>query len=124
MNPAQLPFLVEGILLLTAMVFGLLLHIGGKPYGKVKLAIHLFFFLWFTVGFAFILHGLFTMSVIKAIWIPIAIMGLAVLAQPVSGIVIMASKKAGNALPKTHLFFAVLMILSDISAFIISGLHA
>ena len=42
MNTTQLPFLVEGILIVTAGIFGALLGSAGKPYGKVKLVIHLF----------------------------------------------------------------------------------
>ncbi len=122
MNTAQLPFLVEGILMLTAGIFGILLDRAGKPYGKVKLVIHLFLFAWFAVGFAFILYGLFTMNALKVIWIPVAMMGLMILTQLLTGILILASKKAGMAFPKIHLFSAILMVLSDICAFIIAGL--
>lgn len=33
MNATQLPFLVEGILILACMIFGILLGRAGKPYG-------------------------------------------------------------------------------------------
>jgi heme A synthase len=125
MNTTQLPFLVEGILLVTAGIFGIFLDRAGKPYGKVKLFVHLFFALWFTVGFGFIVYGILTMSsVTKGIWLPVAVMGLAILTQLVTGILMMASKKAGMAFPKIHLFSAIAMILSDICAFFMSGIRS
>ncbi len=125
MNATQLPFLVEGILMLTAGIFGVLLDRAGKPYGKVKLVIHLFFFLWFAVGFSFISYGILTMSsATKGIWIPVSIMGLAILVQLFTGIKILFSKKSGKVLPKIHLISAIIMLLSDIFAFIITGFRA
>jgi hypothetical protein len=125
MNNTQLPFLVEGILMVTAGTFGILLGRAGKPYGKVKLVVHLFFVLWFCAGFGFIAYGILTMSsATKGIWIPVAIMGLAILTQLVTGIPMLASKKALMAFPKVHLFSAILMVLSDICAFIMTGLRS
>jgi hypothetical protein len=123
MNTTQLPFLVEGILMLTAGIFGILLDRAGKPFGKVKLGIHLFFFAWLTVGFAFILYGLLTMNAFQAIWIPVGIVGLMILTQLVTGIIMMASKNIGR-FPKIHLFSAILMVLSDICAFVIAGFRS
>jgi len=97
----------------------------GKPYGKVKLVVHLFFVLWFAVGFGFIVYGILTMSTAtKAIWIPVSVMGLAILTQMVTGITMLASKKAGMPFPKIHLFSAILLVLSDICAFFIAGLRS
>jgi hypothetical protein len=125
MNTTQLPFLVEVILMFTAGIFGILLHRAGKPYGKVKLGVHLFFFLWFSVGFGFISYTVFTTSsATREIWIPIGVMGLAILSQMVTGILMLASKKAGKALPNIHLSSAILMVLSDICAFIMAGLRS
>lgn len=121
MNATQLPFLAEGILILANMIFGILLARAGRPYGKVKLVIHLFLFLWLTVGFAFILYGLFTMNVTKVTWIPVALMGLMILTQLVTGVLMLASKKAGKVLPMIHIISAILMVLSDVCAFIITG---
>ncbi len=121
MNSTQLPFLVEGILILAGMIFGILLDRAGKPYGKAKLVIHLFFFVWFTTGFAFILYGLSKINMMQATWISVAMMGLMILIQLVTGILMIACKKAGKALPKIHLTSAFLLFLSDISAFIITG---
>ena len=123
MNNTQLPFLVEGILMLTAMTFGLLLRRAGKPYGKVKLIIHLFFLAWFTVGFGFIVYGLSTMKATEGIWIPVAIMGLAILTQLFTGIPMLASRKVGKVRPRIHATSAILMFLSDACAFIIAGLR-
>ena len=121
MNAAQLPFLVEGILVLACIIPGILLVRAGKPYGKAKLVIHLFLFMWFTAGFAFVLYGLFTINVMNVTWIPAALMGLMILTQLVTGIVMMASKKAGRALPMAHILSSFLMVLSDIGAFIVTG---
>ena len=125
MNTTQLPFLVEGILMLVAGIFGILLHRAGKPYGKVKLVVHLFFVLWFSVGFGFIAYSILTMSsATKGIWIPVAVMGFAILTQLVTGIRMLASPKAGMAFPKIHLFSAIILVLSDICAFIMAGLRS
>ncbi len=121
MNSVQLPFLAEGILILASMIFGILLHRAGKPYGKVKLVIHLFLFVWFSVGLAFILYGLFAIDVMKVTWIFVAMMGLMILTQLVTGMLMVASKKAGRALPKIHHTSAILLLFSDICIFIITG---
>jgi hypothetical protein len=119
----QLPFLVEGVLILAAMTFGILLDRKGKPYGKVKLVIHLFFALWFTVGFCFILYGLSKGAATRVVWVPVDVMGLTILIQLVTGIVMLTSKKAGMPFPKIHLFSAIVLLVSDICAFILTGLH-
>ena len=124
MNNSQLPFLVGGILILATMVFGILLSRKGKPYGKVKLIIHLFLFAWFSVGFGFILYGLITMNSTKVIWIPVGLMGLAILVQLVIGVLMMTFRKVGKALPMIHLISAILLVLSDIFGFIIAGLRS
>jgi hypothetical protein len=121
MNTIQLPFLVEGIIILAAMLFGVLLDRAGKPYGKVKLVIHLFFVLWFFVGFVFILRELFKIDVARVTWIPIALMGLMILTQLVTGISMLISEKAGRILPRIHVTSAILLLLSDVCVFIISG---
>ncbi|MGA2142274.1 MAG: hypothetical protein ABSG94_07615 [Brevinematales bacterium] len=124
MNATQLPFLVEGIIILIAGILGIFLHRAGKPYGKVKVAFHIFFFLWFSVGFGFIFTSILKMgSETKGILIPVSIMGLAILVQLVTGIKILASKKTGNIFPKIHLFSAITMVLSDICAFIMAGIR-
>ncbi len=125
MNSTQLPFLVEGILILIAGIFGILLHRSGKPYGKVKLVVHLFFVLWFSVGFGFITYAILTMSsATKGIWIPVAVMGLAILTQLVTGILMLASKKAIASLPNVHLFSASVIALCDVCAFIMAGFRS
>jgi hypothetical protein len=119
MNATQLPFLVEGILMVTAIIFGIMLSKAGKPYGKVKVVIHLFLYTWLTVGFGFIFAG--TLKAMTVILVPVILFGLAVLTQPVTGIMMMVSKKTGKVLPRIHLVSAILMVLSDICAFIVAG---
>jgi hypothetical protein len=123
MNPTQSPFVAEGILILTAGIFGILLDRAKKPYGKVKLVIHLFFASWFAVGFGFVLYGLFTMNATKIIWIPVALIGFAILTQLVTGILMLASTREGKAFPNVHLFSAIVMVVSDICAFFIAGVR-
>jgi hypothetical protein len=122
MNSTQIPFLAEAILMLAAGTFGILLDRAGKPYGKVKLVVHLFLFAWLTTGFGFILYGLSAINIMKVISIPVALMGLTILTQLVVGIPMIASKKRGKVLTKIHLVSAILMLLSDICAFIIAGI--
>jgi uncharacterized membrane protein len=76
---------------------------------------------WLTVGFGFIFAGMF--KAMTAISVPVTLMGLAVLIQPVTGIMMMASKKAGKILSRIHILSAILMVLSDICAFTIAGAH-
>lgn len=124
MSKTQLPFLVEGILILVTMTVGFLLKSKGKPYGKVKLAIHVFFFLWFSMGFYFIVRTLALTPATQAetlIWIPVDIMGLALLVQLVTGILMVAFRKVGKGLPAIHVTSAVLMLLADICAFFMAG---
>ena len=87
MNPTQLPFLVEGILVLVTILLGFFLGKKGKPYGKVKLGFHLFFFLWFTVGFGFITYGLSLKSGSAVLYILVAVMGLAILMSVLTGVI-------------------------------------
>jgi len=121
LNATQLPYLAEGILILASMTLGFLLRRAGKPYGKVKLIIHLFFVLWFTIGFGFVLYGHINMSGTKATRVPVAVMGLMVLTQFVTGILMLASKRSGKTLPRIYLLSAMLLLLFDISALIITG---
>jgi len=124
MNPTQLPFLVEGILVIVCMIFGLLLSKAGKPYGKIKLVIHLFFFLWFSVGFGFISYGVFVTNIIQALWIPVAIMGLMLFVQLATGAFLLFSKNAKRSLARIHLIAASVMLVVDVISFIISGFVA
>jgi heme A synthase len=124
MNPTQLPLLVEGILILIAGTFGFILGRAGRPYGKVKLAVHLFFVLWFAVGYGFIAYAILTKgSATMGILVPVTVMGLAILTQLVTGILMLASKKAEKAIPKIHIVSASLLVASDICAFFMAGLR-
>jgi len=124
MNSIQLPFLVEAVLILTAGVFGVLLRRKGKPYGKVKLVVHLFFYVWLTVGYGFVMYSLTITPVPSVIWFPALLMGAAVVAQVATGIAMLASKVVGRALLRTHLTSAVVMVLSSVGGLIAAGLPA
>lgn len=120
MNAIQLPFLVEAVLLLVAMVLGGFLGRKGKPYGKVKLGFHLFFFLWFTMGYYFIAQGLFTESW-TALEVLVAVMGLALATQLVSGLVLLFRKAAVPWLPIVHGSSAALVLVADLAALILAA---
>ena len=124
MNQTQIPFLVEALLILVAMVLGILINRSGKPYGKVKLGIHLFLYLWFSIGFVFILPALPYAKLNAPILAFVALMGLAILTQAITGIWMIASKQPLKLLPKIHATSASLLLLSDIMAFILSGINS
>jgi hypothetical protein len=121
MNVALAPFIVEGVLIIVCAVFGILLGRVGRPYGKIKLVIHLFFFVWLTIGFVFIFAGVAKET--SPLLIPVTLMGLAILTQLFAGIKMLASKEAGKTIPTIHKVSAIVMLLSDICALIITALR-
>ena len=123
-STAQAPFLVEGVLTGLAAVFGILVGKGGKPYGKVTLLIHLFFYVWLTVGFGFIVYGVSIASATKIVWILVAVMGVTIVIQLVTAVLMLNSEKVGKPLPLVHIVSAVLLGLAAIGAFIITGLRS
>ena len=122
-STAQAPFLVEAVLTGLAAVFGILVGKGGKPYGKVTLLIHLFFYVWLTVGFGFIVYGVSIASATTIVWILLAVMGVTIVIQLVTAVLMLNSEKVGKALPLVHIVSAVLLGLAGIGAFIITGLR-
>jgi len=115
------PFIVEGILIIVSAILGLSLGKAGKPYGKVKLVLHLFFFAWLTMGFAFIFPA--TIAAMSPELIPVALMGLALLTLLVVGIMMIASKSVKKTLQSVHKAAAIVMLLSDIAALVITAVH-
>ncbi len=121
MNAALAPFIVEGILILAGAIFGFLLGKKGKPYGKVKIIFHLFFFLWFTIGYYFILAG--TIKTMSPTLVPVIVMGIALLCQLIAGIMMLARKETGKTLPTIHKASAAVMLLADICGLVIVAVH-
>ncbi|MDA8409283.1 MAG: hypothetical protein M0001_02705 [Treponema sp.] len=121
MNIALAPFIVEGILALICAVIGLLLWKARKPYGKVRIIIHVFFFAWLTMGYMFIFLG--GIKAPSALMIPVVFIGVALLVQLVAGISMLASKEAGKTLPRVHGVSAIVMIAADIGALIMTALR-
>jgi hypothetical protein len=117
MNVALAPFIVEGLIILAAALFGFLLGKKGKPYGKVRLIFHLFFILWFSAGYYFIFAG--TIGAISPTLVPVIVMGLALLLQLIIGIMMLASKEPGKVFPTIHKVSAVLMLLADICGLVL-----
>jgi hypothetical protein len=124
MNATQLPFLVEGILILATMGLGVLVKAKAKPYGKVRLGFHLFFFLWFATGYAFIAPAFAAHPGTPALWAPIVLMGLAIVAQLVTGVMMIAAKTLPKALPMVHGAAAAVLLLSAVAGFFLAGAGA
>lgn len=121
MNVALAPFIVEGLLILAAAFLGVLLGRRGKPYGKIKLIIHLFFFVWFSTGYYFILAGM--MKSMSSAFIPVAVMGIALLCQLIAGIFMLVRKQAPGALRVVHGISATVMFLADICGLVLVAIH-
>ena len=124
MNQTQLPFLVEGILIVATMLVGFGLSRSGRPYGKVKLGIHLFLALWFSTGYGFIAYSLGAHHPAAIVWVPVFVMGLAILAQLGTGFAMLAADSAGRTLLKLHIVASVLLLVADAAAFVLTGLPA
>ena len=122
MNPVQLPFLVEAILITATMLLGFLLRKSEKPYGKLKLVAHIFFYLWFTTGYGFIASSLWASGSGIATWLLVGLMGLLILVQLGTGIAMMIARIPGKTLPKVHLVAAFALLFADIGAFVGAGI--
>jgi hypothetical protein len=107
-----------------ASIFGILVGRGGKPYRRVTLLVHLFFFIWLTIGFGFVVYGVSIASATTIIWVLVALMGVTIVIQLVSAVLMLNAEKVGKALPLVHIVSAVLLGLSAIGAFIFTGLRA
>lgn len=121
MNAAQLPFLVEAILIGIAMVLGVLLGRKAKPYGKVKLSFHLFFFLWFTMGYYYVSMSLFAGQPWKVSDTMIVVMGIALATQIMTGLFLLFSRTRPRPLPIVHGASATLLIVADVVGLVLVG---
>jgi hypothetical protein len=121
MNPTQLPFLVEGVLILVAMGLGAWIRATAKPYGKVRLGFHIFFFLWMTMGYAYIAPAFAAHPGNPALWIPLLLMGVTLAVQLVSGIVALVVKVVPKSLPIVHGGSAAVLLLSTVVGFFLAG---
>jgi len=122
MNLIQLPYLVEGVLILTAALLGGWLGRKGRPYGKVKLGFHLFFWLWLSMGYYYLAQGLFAGNPWTAVEALTAVMGAALAVQIGTGFVLLLAKQRPAALPKVHGVSAALLLTADLGALIAAGL--
>jgi hypothetical protein len=116
MTAAQAPFLVEGLLIVVAMVLGGFLGRKAQPYGKVKLSFHLFFWLWFSLGYYYVAQGLFGGSW-NATEAAVLVMGLALAVQIATGITMLVQKPRAAWLPKAHGVSASVLLLADVVGF-------
>jgi hypothetical protein len=124
MTPTQLPFLAEGLLILATVVAGTILGRAGKPYGKLKLVVHIFLYLWFTTGLGFIVYGLSTTTarVDNRIWVLVLLMCLMDLIQLGTGISMIASRRTGKTRPMIHITSMFVMAFADVCAYFIAGI--
>jgi hypothetical protein len=123
-STAQAPFLVEAVLIGLASIFGILVGKSGRPYSTVMLLIHLFFYMWLTFGFGFVVYGVATAHAPTSIWILVTVMGVAIAIQLVTAVLMLNAERAGKALPLVHIVSAILLGLSAIGAFVITGLRS
>lgn len=107
-----------------ASIFGILVGKSGKPYGKVTLMVHLFLYIWLTFGFGFIVYGVSIASVTKTIWIAIWVMGVTIVIQLVTAVLMLNGERVGKALPLVHIVSAIVLGLSAMGAFVITGLRS
>jgi hypothetical protein len=121
MNVALAPFIVEGLLIIVAALFGFLLGRKGKPYGKGKLVVHLFFFAWLAVGMTFILQGALKQRTPATLLV--LVMAICLVAQLLAGIGMLASRSVGKRLPMAHKIGASVMLLADVCALIITAVR-
>jgi len=123
MTQTQLPFLAEGLLILATVIAGTALGKAGKPYGKLKLVIHIFLYLWFTTGLGFIVYGLSTATatVDHRIWGLVVLMCLMDLTQLGTGISMIATRHKGKTRPMIHITSAFVMAFADVCAYFIAG---
>lgn len=121
MNMAQLPFVVEALIVLAALVLGVLLKRKGKPYGKVKLGFHLFFFLWMSMGYYYIGQTLFTAGITNPTQGLVALAGVALVVQLVTGVTMLFRKPVGPVLPKVHGTSALILLLANVAAVFTTG---
>jgi len=122
MNMTQLPFLVEGLIILAAMVLGGLLGRKATPYGQVKLGFHLFFFAWFSLGYYYVAQGVFSAGTSLPVSLLTALMGVALALQIGTGIVFLARRSVWAGLPKVHGISAAVLLLADVGGLVAAGL--
>ena len=120
MNAVQVPLVVEAILILVTMTLGTLLGRMKKPYGKVKLPLHLFFAVWFAFGYYFVAQTVWTSQGFSGTGIAVLVMGIALLVQVLTGVRMLVAKW-GPQLPLVHGTSAVLVLVSDAVAYFLSG---
>ncbi len=120
MNAMQVPLLVEIVLILTAMVLGFFLFRTKKPYGKVRLAFHVFFAVWFAFGYSFVASSVWLTQGLSGTGIAILVMGAALLVQVATGLGLLVSK-ARLVLAAVHGTSAFLVLISAAVAFFLAA---
>lgn len=122
MNAVQLPLTVEALLIIAAATLGILLGKKGRPYGKIKLGFHLFFFLWFSTGYFFIVKTLVN-SPWSAVSGLVLVMGLALATLLAVGLTLLLKPSPHRILPKIHGTAALILFLTDMAAWVTSGMN-
>jgi hypothetical protein len=108
---------VTGLWVLVVAAIGIWIHRVGKPYGRVKLSIHILLTLFVLAGFisSFVsLSGLGQPSTVATICL--IVLGLALLSVVLVGIRMATSRELESNLPKVHAVSTVVILLSIIAA--------
>jgi p-aminobenzoyl-glutamate transporter AbgT len=124
MNATQLPFLVEGLIIVAAGIFGWFIRRAKKPYRAWKVVVHLFFFAWFSLGYWYVSEGLTFKNYAPLLAVLVIVEGLAIAVQIATGLVLLLSKKSRQRLPAVHLVSAVVMLAADVTALVAAGFPA
>ena len=120
MNTEQVQVTVEGVLISATILVGFLLTRGRRPYGKVKLGIHIFLSLWFSTGFGFIAANLPKDHPNPILWIPVAIMGVAIALQWISGALLVFGAPTRSRV-KMHLVSAFVLLAADVAVLAVAS---
>jgi len=103
MNQLQIALTVEAVLIIVAMLFGWWVSRKRQPYGKGKVGVHLFFFLWFSTGYGFIATSPSLTTAPVVVVASIVVMGLALAVQLGTGLVMLVRPPTQPLLPRIHL---------------------
>jgi hypothetical protein len=108
---------VTGLWVLVAAGIGIWIHRVGKPYGRVKISIHIFLTLFVLAGFVSSFASLSGLGQPRTVaTICLVVLGLALLSGVVAGIRMATSRELDSNLPKVHAVSTALMLLSIIAA--------
>ena len=115
MNSVLLKFVVTGLYVLVNGSLGLWIGSKGKPYGKIKIGIHIILSLGVLAGFISIIYELSTLNQPKTLAIiALIVMGLTLLCNLFTGITMALTKDLNKSFPTVHKTSTIVLLLSII----------